>query len=143
VKPRIAGTPFTATPEAESADRSLLGSGIRRERARRSLRLAERAECAGPSAAYRLLTPNLRAPFEVLWLEPEPGGATNESASSHDSDECLLPLRGTVDVELAGCRYHLEHADAISIQRNVPHRTCNNSVAATELLSIISPPDTV
>jgi transcriptional regulator with XRE-family HTH domain len=185
---------------SESADESLLGSGIRRERVRRSLTLAQLAERAGLSASalsqiergvtdpsisslrrissalgvpffqflvqnesldpvvrraerrtitfpnrslqYQQLTPNLKAPFEVLSLELDPGATSNESASSHDSDECMLVLRGTVDVELAGRWYHLENGDAISIHRNVPHRTCNNSLAEAEVLSIISPPAT-
>jgi len=190
----------TSQADGVTADEAVLGAGIRRERTRQGLTLAQLAERVDLSASalsqiergvtdpsisslrrissalgvpffqflvqnesfdplvrrtdrrtitfpnrtlqYQLLTPNLRGPFEVLSLELEPGGASGDQPSSHDSDECLMVLRGAAEVELAGRWYHLDAGDAISIQRNVPHRARNDGVTSAELLSIISPPDT-
>lgn len=190
------------TPRAEDGDRSanVLGNGIRVERQRQALTLAQLAERADLSASalsqiergvtdpsigslrriasalqvpffqflvepglpepvvrkterptiqfpnrtlqYQLLTPNLRSLFEVLALELKPGAATGDEALAHDSEECLMVLHGSVRVELAGQTYDLEDGDAISIQRNLPHRVVNRSAAVAELLTIIGPPNT-
>ena len=108
------------------------------------VRRSERRTISFPNRTlqYELLTPNLRGPFEVLALELGPGAATGEEALGHDSDECLVVLHGDVDVEIAGHGYSLSDGDAISIQRNLPHRVVNVSRGAAELLTIISPPST-
>ena len=108
------------------------------------VRRTERRRISFPNRAfqYELLTSNLRGPFEVLALELGPGAATGEEALAHDSDECLIVLHGEVDVEIAGHCYSLGDGDAISIQRNLPHRVVNDSRVAAELLTIISPPST-
>lgn len=108
------------------------------------VRRAERRTITFPNRAlaYQLLTPNLRGPFEVLALELAPQAASGEEAMGHDSEECLLVLHGSVDVELAGQIYTLAEGDSISIQRNLPHRVINHRAASAELLTIISPPHT-
>jgi transcriptional regulator with XRE-family HTH domain len=108
------------------------------------VRKAERRTISFPNRAlqYQLLTPNLRGAFEVLSLELAPGAASGDEALGHDSDECLLVLRGEVDVEIAGQVHSLAEGDAVSIQRNLPHRVVNESHRAAEVLTIISPPNT-
>jgi transcriptional regulator with XRE-family HTH domain len=108
------------------------------------VRRAERRTITFPNRtlAYQLLTPNLRGPFEVLALDLAPQAASGEEALGHDSEECLLVLRGCVDVELAGQVYTLAEGDSISIQRNLPHRVVNHGATSAELLTIISPPHT-
>ena len=108
------------------------------------VRKAERRTISFPNRAlqYQLLTPNLRGAFEVLSLELAPGAASGDEALGHDSDECLLVLRGEVDVEIAGQVHSLVEGDAVSIQRNLPHRVVNESRRVAEVLTIISPPNT-
>ena len=108
------------------------------------VRRAERRTITFPNRllAYQLLSPNLRGPFEVLSLDLAPDAASGEEAMGHDSEECLLVLRGCVEVELAGQMYTLEEGDSISIQRNLPHRVVNHGAVSAELLMIISPPHT-
>jgi transcriptional regulator with XRE-family HTH domain len=107
-----------------------------RKAQRRTIRFPDRA------LEYQLLTPNLRGPFEVLSLELTPGAASGEEALGHDSEECLLVLRGSVRVELATQVYQLDDGDAISIQRNIPHRVVNAGAVAAEVITIISPANT-
>ena len=108
------------------------------------VRRAERRTITFPNRrlAYQLLTTSLRGPFEVLAIDLAPAAASREEALGHDSEECLLVLRGCVEVELAGQIYRLEEGDSISIQRNLPHRVVNRGAASAELLTVISPPHT-
>jgi transcriptional regulator with XRE-family HTH domain len=108
------------------------------------VRRADRRTITFPNRdlAYQLLTPNLRGPFEVLALDLAPGAASGEEAIGHDSEECLLVLEGSVDVELAGQVYALDVGDSISISRNMPHRVVNRGLRSAELITIISPPHT-
>ena len=191
-------SPADETQRRESAGAAPLGVGIRAERLRQGLTLAQLAERAGlsPSALSQIergvtdpsigslrriatalgvpffrfllepesrdpvvrkrarptiqfpgralqnqhITAQMRGPFEVLSLTLEPGAASGEEALGHDSDECLLVLEGTVDVELAGQCYRLEAGDSVSIQRNLPHRAVNRSAEPAEILMVISPP---
>ncbi len=108
------------------------------------VRKAERRTITFPNRTlqYQLLTPNMRGPFEVLSLELAPGAVSGDEALGHDSDECLLVLRGEVEVEIAGQMHSLAEGDAVSIQRNLPHRVVNESRNTAEVLTIISPPNT-
>jgi transcriptional regulator with XRE-family HTH domain len=91
---------------------------------------------------YQLITPNLRGPFEVLAMDLAPGAASGDEALGHDSEECMLVLRGNVQVEVAGASYALCAGDSISIQRNAPHRVVNRESGTAEVLMVISPADT-
>jgi transcriptional regulator with XRE-family HTH domain len=195
----VTGVSAPAAPR-ESEQEVVLGSGIRAERLRQNLTLAQLAERAGLSASalsqiergvtdpsigslrriaaalqvpffqfllerespdpvvrkserrtitfpnrtmqYQLLTPNLRGPFEVLAMDLAPGAASGEQALGHDSEECMVILQGTVEVQVAGASYVLHAGDSIWIQRNAPHRVVNHAARTAEILMVISPADT-
>ena len=75
-------------------------------------------------------------------MDLAPGAASGEEALGHDSEECMLILRGTVEVEVAGASYVLNAGDSISIRRNAPHRVVNHAGRTAEILMVISPADT-
>ncbi len=108
------------------------------------MRKAERRTITFPhrTLQYQLLTPNLRGPFEILGLELAPGATSGEEPMGHDSDECMVVLRGQVEVELAAQVHVLETGDSIYIQRSAPHRAVNRGQQTAEILMVISPPDT-
>jgi len=108
---------------------------VRRDQ-RRTIRFPNR------TMQYQLITPNLRGPFEVLAMDLAPGAASGDEALGHDSEECMLILRGNVQVEVAGVAHALATGDSISIQRNAPHRVVNQGESSAEVLMIISPADT-
>ena len=195
----MTGVSAPAAPR-ESEQEVVLGSGIRAERLRQNLTLAQLAERAGLSASalsqiergvtdpsigslrriaaalqvpffqfllerespdpvvrkserrtitfpnrtmqYQLLTPNLRGPFEVLAMDLAPGAASGEQALGHNSDECMVILQGTVEVQVAGASYVLHAGDSIWIQRNAPHRVVNHAARTADILMVISPADT-
>ena len=88
---------------------------------------------------YQLLTPNLRGPFEVLSLELAPDATSGEQPLGHDSDECMVILRGPVEVEVATEVHVLQTGDSIYIQRAAPHRAVNRGPQTAEILMVISP----
>ena len=108
------------------------------------VRKAERRTITFPhrTLQYQLLTPNLRGPFEILALELAPGATSGEEPMGHDSDECMVILRGPVEVEVAARVHVLESGDSIYIQRAAPHRAVNRGRQTAEILMVISPPDT-
>jgi transcriptional regulator with XRE-family HTH domain len=108
------------------------------------VRKAERRTITFPHRAlqYQLLTPNLRGPFEVLALELAPGATSGEEPMGHESDECMVILRGAVEVEVATQVHVLESGDSIYIQRTAPHRAVNRGQETAEILMVISPANT-
>ena len=108
------------------------------------VRKAERRTITFPhrTLQYQLLTPNLRGPFEILALELAPGATSGEEPMGHDSDECMVILRGPVEVEVAAQVHVLESGDSIYIQRAAPHRAVNRGLQTAEILMVISPADT-
>src|SRR5258708_6931 len=91
---------------------------------------------------YQLLTPNLRGPFEILALELAPGAISGDEPMGHDSDECMVILRGPVEVEVAAQVHVLESGDSSYIQRAAPHRAINRGQPTAESLMVISPAST-
>jgi transcriptional regulator with XRE-family HTH domain len=108
------------------------------------VRKADRRTISFPHRAlqYQLVTPNLRGPFEILALELAPGAASGEEPLGHDSEECMVILRGPVEVEVAAHVYVLEAGDSIYIQRAAPHRAVNRGQHTAEILMVISPANT-
>ena len=108
------------------------------------VRKAERRTITFPHRAlqYQLLTPNLRGPFEILALELAPGATSGEEPMGNDSDECIVILRGPVEVEVATQVHVLESGDSIYIQRAAPHRAVNRGKQTAEILMVISPANT-
>jgi transcriptional regulator with XRE-family HTH domain len=88
-----------------------------------------------------LLTPRPLHHLEVFHGELEVGGSTGEEPYAHaDSEELLLVLSGTVQLELGGELFELEHGDSIDYRSSTPHRVVNTGPERAEVLWIISPP---
>src|SRR5438445_336894 len=108
------------------------------------VRKAERRTITFPhrTLQYQLLTPNLRGAFEILALELAPGATSGDEPMGHDSDGCMVILRGPVEVEVAAQVHVLESGDSIYIQRAAPHRAANRGQHTAEILMVISPANT-
>jgi transcriptional regulator with XRE-family HTH domain len=88
-----------------------------------------------------LLTPRPLHHLEVFHGELEVGGSTGEEPYAHgDSEELFLVLSGTVQLELGGELFELEHGDSIDYRSSTPHRVVNTGPERAEVLWIISPP---
>jgi transcriptional regulator with XRE-family HTH domain len=88
-----------------------------------------------------LLTPHPLHHLEVFAGELEVGGSTGEQPYAHgDSEELFVVLSGTVQLELGGEVFELEHGDSIDYRSSTPHRISNVGQELAEVMWIISPP---
>jgi mannose-6-phosphate isomerase-like protein (cupin superfamily) len=88
-----------------------------------------------------LLTPRPLDHLEVFAGELEVGGSTGEQPYAHgDSEELFVVLSGTVQLELGGEVFELEHGDSIDYRSSTPHRISNVGQELAEVMWIISPP---
>ena len=88
-----------------------------------------------------LLTPRPLHHLEVFIGELEVEGSTGEQPYVHgDSEELVVVLSGTVQVELDGELFDLESGDSIDYRSSTPHRVTNTGQELAEVMWIISPP---
>jgi transcriptional regulator with XRE-family HTH domain len=88
-----------------------------------------------------LLTPRRLENLEVFVGELEVGGSTGAQPYAHgDSEELFVVLSGTVQLELGGEVFRLEHGDSIDYRSSTPHRASNAGDDLAEVMWIISPP---
>jgi transcriptional regulator with XRE-family HTH domain len=88
-----------------------------------------------------LLTPGPLHHLEVFAGELEVGGSTGAEAYAHgDSEELFVVQSGTVELELGGELFDLEHGDSIVYRSSTPHRVSNIGQELAEVMWIVSPP---
>ncbi|HYY02601.1 MAG TPA: XRE family transcriptional regulator [Gaiellaceae bacterium] len=88
-----------------------------------------------------LLTPRPLHQLEVFVGELDVGGSTGTEPYVHgDSEELVVVLTGTVQLELGGDVHELEAGDSIDYRSSTPHRVVNVGVDQAEVMWIISPP---
>jgi len=88
-----------------------------------------------------LLTPRPLENLEVFVGELQPGGATAESPYLHgDSEELVVVLSGTVELQLEDRVLELTTGDSIDYRSSTPHRVVNVGDGVAEVMWIISPP---
>jgi transcriptional regulator with XRE-family HTH domain len=108
----------------------------------RILRRDERPSLAfGVLGRKLLLTPRPLQQLEVFIGELDVGGSTGTEPYVHgDSEELVVVLAGTVQLELGGDRHELEPGDSIDYRSSTPHRVTNVGNDIAEVMWIISPP---
>jgi transcriptional regulator with XRE-family HTH domain len=108
----------------------------------RVLRREERPSLAfGVLGRKLLLTPRPLHNLEVFVGELGVGGSTGEQPYAHgDSQELFVVLAGSVQLEVGGETFELEHGDSIEYRSSTPHRVSNLGDALAEVMWIVSPP---
>jgi transcriptional regulator with XRE-family HTH domain len=108
----------------------------------RVLRRDERPSLSfGVLGTKRLLTPRPLSHLEVFVGEFDVGGSTGTEPYAHgDSEELLIVLNGTVQLELGGEIHELESGDSIDYRSSTTHRVTNLGEEPAEVIWIISPP---
>jgi transcriptional regulator with XRE-family HTH domain len=106
------------------------------------LRRGERPSLSfGVLGTKRLLTPRPLSNLEVFVGELDTGGSTGTEPYAHgDSEELLIVLDGTVQLELGGEVHVLESGDSIDYRSSTTHRVTNLGEEIAEVIWIISPP---
>jgi transcriptional regulator with XRE-family HTH domain len=108
----------------------------------RVLRREERPSLSfGVLGTKRLLTPRPLGQLEVFVGELDAGGSTGTEPYAHgDSEELLIVINGTVQLELGGDSHVLQSGDSIDYRSSTPHRVTNRGEETAEVIWIISPP---
>jgi transcriptional regulator with XRE-family HTH domain len=94
-----------------------------------------------PEFLYELLTPDLDHQLEVVWVESEPGSTTEESPFSHEGEECVVILQGTLEVHIEDETHTLNAGDSFTLlDCTVPHWYSNPGPERVISVNAITPP---
>jgi transcriptional regulator with XRE-family HTH domain len=93
-----------------------------------------------PAPLYELLTPDLQRKLEVIWVELPPGQSNRDAPFVHDTEECGVLLKGTLEVHLGEQTHTLRPGDSISFSGLVPHWYRNPGKVPAVSIWIVTPP---
>jgi transcriptional regulator with XRE-family HTH domain len=91
------------------------------------------------SIRYELVVPHLQGALEVLWIEAPPGASTGQ-AYSHDAEECVLVIEGSMEITIAGARYDLSEGDSMVFSGDAPHSWRNSGSGPVAIVWVTTPP---
>jgi transcriptional regulator with XRE-family HTH domain len=112
----------------------LAGRVVRRER-------RARLTYPGLRATDYLLSPDLNGRLEMIWAEAAPSGGSGEEFYSHEGEEeCVVVVRGRMEIWVGRERYLLRPGDAITFSSRLPHRWRNVGRGKLEAVWAITPP---
>jgi transcriptional regulator with XRE-family HTH domain len=110
-----------------------LGLVVRKD-SRKKLRLPD------SQLTYELLVPDLNRSLEFWMGRLEPGAGSSDGPRSHPSEECLLVLQGTMELELGEETYTLREGDSICYDGRIPHKAINIGDGPLIFVSASTPP---
>lgn len=88
-----------------------------------------------------LLTPRNAKRLQIILSVVEPGAGGGDEPYSHDSDEeCVIVLKGSLEMTVGDETYLLEEGDALTFESRVPHSNRNPGASKAEVLWVITPP---
>ena len=109
----------------------------------RVVRAKERGRLVYPGLATSdaLLSPDLKGSLEVLWVEAAPAGGSGDQPYTHPGDEeCVVVIKGTIEIYVGEERYVLKAGDAITFGSRTPHRWKNIGRGQLEAIWAMTPP---
>jgi transcriptional regulator with XRE-family HTH domain len=89
---------------------------------------------------YELLTPDVNRRVEVIFARLEPGVRTQDSPFSHEGEECIVLIRGTLEAHIGDEVFTLQAGDAITFDCSLPHWYYNPGPDAAETFGAMTPP---
>jgi mannose-6-phosphate isomerase-like protein (cupin superfamily) len=95
----------------------------------------------GLASSDALLSPDLQGKLEVLWAEADPGGGSGDQPYTHPGDEeCVVVIRGTMEIHVGDERYILKAGDAVTFGSRSPHRWKNIGRGRLQAIWAMTPP---
>jgi transcriptional regulator with XRE-family HTH domain len=89
---------------------------------------------------YEIIHSELTKKMGIMIGTLPPGGMTSEEPIAHDGEECLVILKGRVDVEFQSSRRELKEGDSLYFDSSAPHRLVNPGRRPCRYYLIITPP---
>lgn len=88
---------------------------------------------------FELLSPP-HGTVEVLLAEMKPKQGEKDELVSHEGEECVYVIQGTLELKLGEKTYFVEEGDSIYFQASIPHRFSNPTEKLLKLLVAAYPP---
>lgn len=95
----------------------------------------------GSAVVREVLSPGLHGRMVLLWVRFPPGEGTGPSPVHHAGEECVVVIRGALDVLIGEQPTHLGPGDSLTFDSELPHVFQNPTDATTEIVVAISPPN--
>jgi transcriptional regulator with XRE-family HTH domain len=92
------------------------------------------------NATREILSPGLSGRMILLWVTFPPGEHRSGPPSHHVGEECVVVIRGALEIEIGEQRTLLEAGDSMTFDSALPHRFRNPTEADTIVIAAISPP---
>jgi transcriptional regulator with XRE-family HTH domain len=105
------------------------------------VRRSERKQLAFPASNvhYELLTPDMRRRASLLWVEAPPGSESGP-LFSHEGEDGVVVLTGTIEIEVGNVWHRLGPGDSIYFNAGIPHRWRNGSSEPAQAIWLSTPP---
>lgn len=111
------------------------GASIHVQRADEHLRV----RLPNASAEYARVSAGI-GDLEVLKGELHAGASTSDTLHSHDAEECVVVISGTLVLEAAGQEVILAPGDSCHFRAQTPHRYSNRSDKVASFIIAVTPP---
>jgi transcriptional regulator with XRE-family HTH domain len=105
------------------------------------VRRSERKQLAFPGSDihYELLTPDMRRRASLLWVEAPPGSESGP-LFSHEGEDGVVVLKGSIEVEVGSVWHALDAGDSIYFNAKIPHRWRNSGGVSAHAVWLSTPP---
>jgi transcriptional regulator with XRE-family HTH domain len=90
---------------------------------------------------YEFLCPDLDRQMEMFIGRLQPGSATCENPLSHNGEEVILVMEGSMWIQIGGEEYSLAKGDSIYYLANLPHKIVNRGKEELVFISTVTPPN--
>lgn len=88
-----------------------------------------------------LLVPSMRGKLQVMYSYVEPHGGSGAEPYIHNADEeCVIVLKGALEINVDGLDHYLREGDTITFCCRLAHSWRNPLDQTTECIWIITPP---
>ncbi len=91
---------------------------------------------AGPLRIERIAEPLVHPRMEAYRILLQPGAHSGQGLIFYRGEELVICLRGTVDFDVQGQRYHLQPGDTLHFKGNIPHTWRNSGADAAEIIMV-------
>jgi transcriptional regulator with XRE-family HTH domain len=106
------------------------------------VRAADRRTLSYPGRRIEdmLVTPRTSKHLQVIWSHVGPDSGAAEPYTHESDEECVIVMRGRLDVWVDGERFAMEEGDSLVFESRRPHRSWNPTDDEVEVLWILTPP---
>jgi quercetin dioxygenase-like cupin family protein len=107
------------------------------------VRVADRRRLAHPVGAWEdsLLTPSAARRIQLIESIVEAGMGSGDEPYTHAGDEeCVVVLKGKVEISVGDDRYVLQAGDTLLLDPSLPHSFHNPTSRPATVLWVIAPP---